>query len=209
MIFILAHNIDKQSKMKGVLSMKKGTKILLIIIAIVVVITVPIVSGYNSLISLEQTANASKSNIDTQLQRRSDLIPNLVSTVKGYASQEKEIFTQIADARSKLSGASNVTEQANADSQLSNALSRLLVVVENYPDLKSNQNFKDLSIQLEGTENRIAVARQDYNTAITAYNIKLRKFPTNILASIFGFEAKPLYEATAGAAEVPTVDFSK
>ena len=137
------------------------------------------------------------------------MIPNLVNTVKGYASQEKDIFTDIANARSKLAGATNVNDQANADNELSNALSRLLVVVENYPDLKSNQNFIDLSVQLEGTENRIAVARQDYNTAATSYNTKLRRFPTNIVASIFGFEAKPLYKASDNASEVPSVDFSR
>ena len=118
------------------------------------------ISSYNNLVKLEQNVNIAESNIDTQLQRRSDLIPNLVNTVKGYASQEKDIFTEIADARSKLAGANNITEQANADSELSGALSRLLLVVENYPNLKSNQNFQDLSIQLEGTENRIAIARQ-------------------------------------------------
>lgn len=189
--------------------MKNNSKIAIIIIAIVILLGVFAVSGYNSLVSLEQNVNTAQSNIDTQLQRRSDLIPNLVNTVKGYAAQEKDIFTDIANARSKLAGASTVTDKANADSDLSNALSRLLVVVERYPDLKSNQNFKDLSVQLEGTENRIAVARQDYNTAVTKYNTKRRKFPSNIIANIFGFEEKPLYKASAGAEQVPSVDFSK
>lgn len=189
--------------------MKKSLKILIAIIVVIIIIIFPIISGYNKLVSLEQLVNISESNIDTQLQRRSDLIPNLVNTVKGYATQEKDIFTDIANARSKLSGASNISEQANADSELSSALSRLLVVVENYPDLKSNQNFKDLSIQLEGTENRIAVARQDYNTAVTNYNTKRRRFPTNIISSIFGFEEKQLYKASDNASEVPSVDFSR
>lgn len=188
--------------------MNKNLKTILIVIAVLVVLAIPIIGGYNSLVKLEQNVNAAESNIDTQLQRRSDLIPNLVSTVQGYASQEKEIFTDIADARSKLAGATNVTDQANADSELSGALSRLLVVVERYPDLKSNQNFRDLSIQLEGTENRIAVARQDYNTATASYNVKRRKFPTNIMASMFGFEEKPLYKASEGASQVPSVDFN-
>lgn len=188
--------------------MKKEFKILISIIVVIIILVFPVVSSYNGLVSLEQTVNSSESNIDTQLQRRSDLIPNLVNVVKGYASQEKDIFTDIANARSKLAGASNVSEQANADSELSNALSRLLVVVESYPDLKSNENFKDLSIQLEGTENRIAVARQDYNTAVTKYNTKRRKFPSNIFASMFGFEEKPLYKASDSASEVPSVDFS-
>lgn len=188
--------------------MSKGLKITLVIAAILAILVFPIIGGYNHLISLDQNVNTSEANIDTQLQRRSDLIPNLVNTVQGYASQEKEIFTEIADARSKLAGATNVSEQATADSELSHALSRLLVVVERYPDLKSNQNFKDLSIQLEGTENRIAVARQDYNTAVTAYNTKRRRFPSNILASLFGFEERPLYQASQGAEQVPLVDFS-
>lgn len=188
--------------------MKKSLSITLIVIGIIALLTIPVISGYNKLVSLEQNVNTSQSNIDTQLQRRSDLIPNLVSTVKGYASQEKEIFTDIANARSKLAGASNITDQANADSELSNALSRLLVVVERYPDLKSNENFKDLSIQLEGTENRIAIARQDYNTAVNDYNIKRRSFPTSLTASVFGFEEKPLYKASEGASQVPNVDFN-
>lgn len=188
--------------------MKKGVSITIIIIAIIAVIAIPLIGGYNKIVSLEQTVNTSESNIDTQLQRRSDLIPNLVNTVKGYASQEKEIFTDIANARSKLAGATNVTDQASADSELSSALSRLLVVVERYPDLKSNQNFRDLSIQLEGTENRIAVARQDYNTAVTNYNTKIKKFPTNLTASVFGFDERPLYKASEGSQQVPSVDFN-
>ncbi|MGL4773662.1 MAG: LemA family protein [Clostridium sp.] len=188
--------------------MKKSLTLIIAIIAIIAVIAIPVVSGYNKLVSLEQTANTAESNIDTQLQRRSDLIPNLVNTVKGYASQEQQIFTDIANARSKLAGANNVSDQAQADSELSSALSRLLVVVERYPDLKSNQNFRDLQVQLEGTENRIAIARQDYNKAVTEYNTKRKRFPTNLMASVFGFEEKPLYKASAGAQEVPSVDFS-
>ena len=189
--------------------MKKGFSIIIIIVAIIAIFVLPLIGGYNKLVSLEQTVNTTEANIDTQLQRRSDLIPNLVNTVKGYASQEKEIFTNIADARSKLAGATNVTDQAAADGELSNALSRLLVVVENYPDLKSNQNFRDLSVQLEGTENRIAVSRQDYNTSVTNYNTKIRKFPTNLIASLFGFSERLLYKASEGAQQVPSVDFNR
>ena len=188
--------------------MSKTTKVVLIIVVVIAIILFPLIGSYNTIVALEQKVNTAESNIDTQLQRRSDLIPNLVSTVKGYAAQEKEIFTDIANARSRLSGAANVTEQANADNDLSNALSRLLVIVERYPELKSNENFKDLSIQLEGTENRIVIARQDYNTAVTEYNMKIKKFPSNIMASIFGFKEKPLYKASEGAKEVPSVDFS-
>ena len=188
--------------------MKTSIKYLIAVIIILIIIAIPMISSYNNLVTLEQNVNVAESNIDTQLQRRSDLIPNLVNTVKGYATQEKDIFTEIADARSKLAGANNITEQANADNELSNALSRLLLVVENYPDLKSNENFKDLSVQLEGTENRIAIARQDYNTAATTYNTKVKSFPTKIISSLFGFEEKPLYKATEGAEQVPNVDFS-
>lgn len=188
--------------------MKTGWKVLIGIIIVIVLLAIPTVGSYNNLITQEQNVNTTKSNIDTQLQRRMDLIPNLVNTVQGYATQEKEIFTDIANSRSKLAGATDVNEQAAADSELSNALSRLLVIVERYPDLKSNQNFQDLSIQLEGTENRIAIARQDYNTAVASYNNQKRRFPTNIVASLFSFPDYPLYTATVGANEAPIVDFS-
>ncbi|MEG0771810.1 LemA family protein [Clostridium sp.] len=187
--------------------MKGGLKALLAIIVVLVIIALPIVGTYNSLVNLELKVNSAQADIDTDLQRRSDLIPNFVETVKGYASHENEIFTQVAESRAKLAGAQNVTEQAEADASLSSALSRLLVVVENYPELKANQNFRDLTVELEGTENRIAVKRQDYNTAVTQYNSKRRRFPSNIVASLFGFEEKPLYKAAEGAKEVPKVDF--
>lgn len=195
--------------MKNNMNLSKNAKIFIPIIVILAIIVFFFVGSYNNLVSLEQKVDTAQSNIDTQLQRRSDLIPNLVNTVKGYASQEKDIFTDIANARSRLAGSSNVSDKANADSDLSNALSRLLVVVERYPDLKSNQNFQNLSVQLEGTENRIAIARQDYNTAVTQYNTKRRKFPSNIIGSLFGFQEKSLYKASEGASEVPSVDFNK
>lgn len=189
--------------------MGKTLKTVIIIVAVLALLIFPVVSIYNNLVTLDQRVKSAESNIDTQLQRRSDLIPNLVETVKGYASQEKEIFTEIANARSKLAGAQNITDRANADSQLSSALSRLLVVVERYPDLKSNQNFRDLSVSLEGTENRIAIARQDYNKAVDAYNIRAKRFPGSIVAGIFRFQERPYYKASEGAKEVPKVDFSK
>ena len=188
--------------------MKTWIKSLIVVIIILIIIALPMISSYNNLVNLEQNVNVAESNIDTQLQRRSDLIPNLVNTVKGYASQEKDIFTEIADARSKLAGASTIQEEAAADHELTSALSRLLVVVENYPDLKSSSNFQDLAIELEGTENRITIARQDYNDAVTEYNTKRRRFPSNIIASIFNFEQKPLYKASEGAQTAPSVDFS-
>ena len=188
--------------------MKNLSKVLIGILVVIIIIAIPVVSGYNNLVALVQKVDTAQSNIDTQLQRRSDLIPNLVSTVKGYANLESEIYTNIADARSKLAGASTIQEEAAADQELTSALSRLLVVVENYPDLKSSSNFQDLAIELEGTENRITIARQDYNDAVTEYNTKRRRFPSNIIASIFNFEQKPLYKASEGAQTAPSVDFS-
>lgn len=188
--------------------MKNGSKILIVIIAVLVSIGIWIGASYNSLVSLDQNVDTAEANIATQLQRRSDLIPNLVSTVKGYAGQEKEIFTEIADARARLAGANTITEEANADSALSSSLSRLLAIAENYPQLQSSQNFQDLSIQLEGTENRIAIARQDYNETVKLYNAKRRRFPSNIIGSLFNFDERPYYEASSGAETVPTVDFT-
>jgi len=188
--------------------MKKGLKIFLGIALVVVLLASSLISSYNNLVALDQKVLNAASNIETQLQRRSDLIPNLVNVVKGYASHEEKIFTDIAEARSKLAGATTVSDQVTADTELSSALSRLLVVVEQYPDLKANQNFSDLAIQLEGTENRIAILREDYNGIATIYNTKIRKFPTNIVASLFGFEKVELYKASAGANEVPLIDFN-
>lgn len=188
--------------------MRRIPKSLIVILVILIIIIFPAVGSYNNIVGLDQKIKAAESNIDTQLQRRSDLIPNLVATVKGYAAQEKDIFLGIADARSKLAGAQTIQDRANADSQLSNQLSRLLVVVESYPELKSNQNFRDLSVALEGTENRIAIARQDYNTSVDTYNTTIRRFPNSIFSGIFGFREQPYYRATVGATEVPKVDFN-
>jgi len=183
-------------------------KTILVVVAIIAVIFVPVISGYNKMVKLDQTVKQSESDIDTQLQRRSDLIPNLVATVKGYATQEKTIFTDIANARAKLAGAQTITDKANADSQLSTSLSKLLVIVENYPTLKSDQNFRDLSVALEGTENRINIARKDYNTAVGNYNTAIVTFPNSLIAGIFRFDQKPYYKASEGAKEVPKVDFT-
>lgn len=189
--------------------MNKGLKVFLIILGILAIIFLPLIGSYNSIVGLEQRVDAAQSNIDTQLQRRSDLIPNLVQTVKGYASQEQKIFTDVANARSRLAGAQNISDKANADAQLSTALSRLLVVVERYPELKSSQNFKDLSVALEGTENRIAIARQDYNTNVNNYNTSIKRFPNSIISGMYGFTPRPYYKASEGAQEVPKVDFTK
>jgi LemA protein len=189
--------------------MNKTLRTIAIVVAVILLIAMPIIGGYNKMISLEQKVKVSEGNIDTQLQRRSDLIPNLVETVKGYASQEKDIFIKIADARAKLAGAKTMPDKAQADSELGSAVSRLLVVVENYPDLKSSQNFRDLTVALEGTENRIGTARQDYNTSVENYNTTTRKFPNSIIAGIFRFDQKPFYKASESAKVVPKVDFTK
>lgn len=188
--------------------MSKGLKTILIVVVLLVVILFSLAGSYNKMVKLDQSVKQSESDIDTQLQRRSDLIPNLIATVKGYATQEKSIFTDLANARAKLAGAQNLTQKAEADNQLSGSLSRLLVVVENYPDLKSNQNFKDLSVALEGTENRIGIARKDYNTTVGEYNTVTRSFPNSIIAGIFRFDQKPYYKASEGSKEVPKVDFT-
>jgi LemA protein len=188
----------------------KNKKLLVVlgVIALVVVILVASIAGtYNSLVGLETAVEEKQAAISTQLQRRSDLIPNLVNTVKGYAAHEEEVYTAIADARSKLAGATTVEDMSEASGELSSALSRLLVVVENYPQLKANENFIALQDQLEGTENRIAVARNDYNEAAKKYNEKIRRFPANIFAGMFGFEKVDYFEAEAGADKAPEVNF--
>jgi LemA protein len=188
--------------------MSKGLKILIILGAIILLIVVPVIGSYNNLVRLEQSVSTAEADIEVDLQRRNDLIPNLVETVKGYAVQEKDILTQVSNARSKLAGAQSTEERANADNQLSSALSRLLVIVERYPELKSNQNFRDLSVALEGTENRIAIKRQDYNRVVDTYNASIRRFPNIIFASMLGFQQKQYYRAAEGAREVPKVDFN-
>ena len=164
--------------------------------------------SYNSLIGLGEDVSTKRSNIETQLQRRADLIPNLVSTVKGYASHESSIINEISESRAKLSGAGSLQEKANADSQLTDALSRLLVVVENYPELKADSQFNQLMDELSGTENRITVSRKDYNESVKNYNQKIKRFPTVIIANMFGFSQSEYFEAAETSRQVPTVDFS-
>lgn len=168
--------------------------------------------GYNKIQSLDEQVSSAGSQIKVQLQRRADLIPNLVETVKGFAKQETTIFTEVADARSRLSGAvqgGNLQEMAAANQAMNAPLGRLLAIVENYPDLKSNENFRQLQDQLEGTENRISVARQDYNQAAREFNTYIRTFPYNLTAKVFGESTpKEYFELTnASAAEVPKVQF--
>ena len=180
-----------------------------VLIAVIVIIAIMIVPRYNSLVNLDEEVNQKESQIETQLQRRGDLIPNLVSTVQGYASHEEEIFTDIADARSRLAGASgDVEELAEAYNEMTSALSRLLAISENYPDLQASEQFTGLRDELAGAENRIAVARQDYNTAVQDYNRNTRTFPGNIIAGIFNFDEKPYFEADESAQDVPEVEFN-
>ena len=169
--------------------------------------------GYNQIQTLDERINAAESQIRVQLQRRADLIPNLVETVKAYAKQEQTIFIAVADARARLAGAvqsGNLDSMAAANAALNAPLGRLLAIAENYPQLKSNENFRALQDQLEGTENRVAVARQDYNETVNTYNAYIRRFPQVITAKILGKKARTYFELqTPGAAEAPRVDFSK
>jgi LemA protein len=167
--------------------------------------------GYNTIQTLDERVNQAQGQIETQLQRRADLIPNLVNTVKGITKQEDTVFISIANARARLSGAvqsGNVPEMAAANQELTQGLGRLLAIAENYPQLRSSDNFRDLQAQLEGTENRIAVARQDYNTAVGEFNSYIRRFPYNLTAKVFGMGSpREYFEAKAGATEAPKVQF--
>ncbi len=163
--------------------------------------------SYNKFTTQEEAIKASWGEVQNQLLRRNDLIPNLVETVKGYAAQEKEIFTRIADSRARLAGAKTPEETIAAANEQSSALSRLLVVVENYPNLKSDVNFQRLMDELSGTENRIAVARGRYNERIQEFNTSRRRFPSNLTAKMFGFKEYPYFEAPKDAQQVPKVNF--
>ena len=191
--------------------LKKGTIIGLSVLAVVLVLVIGLVgwcfSAYNGLVALDENVQAKASNVDADLTRRADLIPNLVNTVKGYASHEEEVLTAVTEARAKLEGSTTMEDKIEADNQLSAALGQLRVVVENYPDLKASENFRTLQDQLEGTENRLKVSRLDYNEAVQAYNTKLRSFPTSIIAGMFGFEKATGFQASESATSNPTVNF--
>jgi LemA protein len=167
--------------------------------------------GYNTIQTMDERVNQAQGQIQAQLQRRSDLIPNLVETVRGVAKQESTVFISIANARSRLTGAvqsGNVPEMAAANQELNQGLGRLLAIAESYPQLRSSDNFRQLQDQLEGTENRISVARQDYNTAVGEFNSYIRRFPYNLTAKVFGMgRSREYFEAAAGAAEAPKVRF--
>ena len=190
--------------------------ILIGIVALVILIGGWFMSGYNGMVNEDENVNLQWSEVENQYQRRLDLIPNLVNVVKGYASHEKETLEGVIEARAKATQTtidpSNMTEEQLANFQkaqdgLSGALNRLMVVVEKYPELKANENFLQLQAQLEGTENRITVARKGYNDAATIYNKKVRRFPNSMLAGIFGFSVRPQFKAQEGAESAPTVQF--
>lgn len=175
-------------------------------------------SGYNNMVKEDQNVKGKWGNVQSEYQRRSDLIPNLVNTVKGAADFEKSTLEAVVNARAKATAMTvdpanltpeNIAKFQEAQGELSGALSRLLVTIERYPDLKANQNFRDLQAQLEGTENRIKVSRNDFNTAVQSYNTIVKSFPNNIFANIFGFSEKGYFAAEPGADKAPTVDFSK
>ena len=187
--------------------MKKLLIPIIIVVALIAIVAAILVPSYNSFVQLEEDVNQSYAQIENQLQRRLDLIPNLVETVKGFADQEQSVIDSVTEARSNLAGAEGVSEQAEADAELSGALSRLLVVVENYPEIRSSENFQQLSDELAGTENRIAVAIQDYNATVAEFNRKARSFHGNMIAGVFGFDEKEYFEADPDASEAPEVDF--
>lgn len=186
----------------------KGMWIALGIVAFVVlIVVVPGCSTYNRMVTLDEHAEASWANVETVLQRRYDLIPNLVNTVKGFVTHERELLTEVTRLRSQWGEAGSSREKAEAATLLEGALGRLMVVVENYPDLKANQNFLALQDELAGTENRIAVERRRYNEAVRAYNTAIRRFPGRMFANLFGFERRTPFEAAAGAEQAPVVQF--
>ncbi len=196
--------------------MKKFLIPILIIAVVGIFVYTKAVGTYNTFVQTEEVINGQWAEVETQYQRRSDLIPNLVNTVKGYAEFEQETLTGVIEARAKATSvnvdASNLTpeklaEFQGAQDQLSGALGRLLVSVERYPELKANQNFLELQAQLEGTENRIAVARRNFNQSVQDYNSNLRTFPNNIFAGWYGFEQKGYFEASAGSENAPSVQF--
>ena len=194
----------------------KLSKGLIAIIAAVVIIGGWAASAYNGMVGAEEGATTAMANVQSAYQRRADLIPNLVETVKGYAAHEQETLEGVVAARSKATSINldpeNMTpeklkEYQQAQGELSTALGRLIAIQENYPDLKANENFRDLQVQLEGTENRINEARNKYNTAVQSYNMKIRRFPNSMLSGIFGFDRMQKFEAEAGAEKAPEVKF--
>ncbi|MBN1625023.1 MAG: LemA family protein [Deltaproteobacteria bacterium] len=192
--------------------MSKTVKTLLIVaVAVFIIIGAPLLylkNAYNGLVTMDETVKEAWAQVENQLQRRYDLIPNLVETVKGYAAHEEGVFIKVTEARSKIAGSSTVDDKIEANNELSSAISRLLVVVEQYPELKANENFIRLQDELAGTENRISVERRRYNETVKEYNVKIRQFPTNIVAAIFNFEKAVFFDVPEERQEAPKVDFT-
>ncbi len=189
--------------------MKKTLIVIGIIVFIILAIGSSFAGKYNGLVSLRENVTTSWAQVENVLQRRNDLIPNLVNTVKGYAAHEQKVFIDVTKARARVGGATTIPEKVAANNQLTAALGRLLVVSERYPELKANQNFLALQDELAGTENRIAVERRRYNEAVRAYNTSVQVFPTNVIAGIFGFERQSVYfKADEAAKTAPKVDFN-
>jgi len=192
--------------------MSRTLKTVIIVVGILfLIILIPFLylkGTYNGLVRMDEGVKAAWAQVENQLQRRYDLIPNYVETVKGYAKHEKEVFIKVTQARSRVAGATKVGDKIEANNQLSSALGRLLVVVERYPELKANTNFIRLQDELAGTENRIAVERRRYNEAVRAYNVRIRSFPTNLIAGMFGFEKATFFEVPKERQEAPKVKFS-
>jgi len=191
--------------------MKKSYVVLIAVAVLAIILFGWVKSTYNGMVSVEEEATTALANVQSAYQRRADLIPNLVQTVKGYASHEKETLEGVVNARSKATSitlnAENIKEYQQAQGELSSALGRLIAIGEAYPDLKANENFRELQVQLEGTENRINVERNNFNKAVQTYNVAIRKFPSNLLAGIFGFEKMDKFEAAAGSENAPKVEF--
>lgn len=194
---------QKRSRSRWVIGSVVGVLLLLLIVG------GSACGTYNSLVGKQQRVKNELSNVDVQLQRRADLIPNLVNTVKGYTKHEESVFGEIAQARSRLLSAQTVDEKSAANAQLTPMLGRLLALQENYPNLKADQQFLKLEDELSGTENRISISRRDYNDKVLDYNTSRQRFPTVIMANLFGFQNEPEFKADVAAREVPKVDFTK
>jgi LemA protein len=202
---LLSHNEDRANEDR---SMKAGVIALIVVVLALALGGCEFVGARNKLATERESIKGQWSQVDADLQRRADLIPNLVETVKGYAKEETTVFTNIANARSALLGAKSPQEKIDANNQLTGALGRLLVVVENYPNLKANENFRQLQFELEGTENRILQSRRRYNEAVQTYNTNLSLFPANMVASMSGFQREDAYFKTEpGARTAPKVQF--
>ena len=196
--------------------MKKSWIIIIVVVIVVAGIFMSLKSTYNTMVTQDESVGAAWSNVENQYQRRSDLIPNLVNTVKGYAEHEKSTLDAVISARAKATqmtvdiedlSSESLKEYQKAQGEISSALGRLLAITENYPDLKANENFQTLMAQLEGTENRISVERRNFNDVAKQYNTTIRTFPQNIIASLFGFEKRPYFEASEGSEKAPEVTF--